>query len=109
MSRHPSLTRLTQFIQGRLTRRQSRKMVRELLSGWPAHAAARAGAFDYAAAFQAAGRAVDGPELDLAIERAEAPELLREIAVQPFHRQWLLVTDHPRFRTWSFCGLLLDA
>jgi tetratricopeptide (TPR) repeat protein len=87
-------------------------MVRELLAGWtdgPDLAAARARGFDYGAAFQAAGRAVDEPGLAVGSERSEAPELLREIAVQPFYRQWLLVTDHPRFRTWSFCGLLLDA
>lgn len=110
MGRAPSLRRLTELIQGRLTRRRNRKMVRELLAeAGKSLADARARSFDYGAAFQAAGRAIDGPGIAFAVERVEASELLREIAVQPFYRQWLLVTDHPRFRLWAFCGLLLDA
>jgi len=115
MGEQPSLRRLTQLIQGRLTRSRTRKMIRELLAAFPggpagsALAAARARGFDYGAAFKAAGRAIDAPGRAAEIERAEASELLREVSIQPFYRQWILVTDHPRFRTWSFCGLLLDA
>lgn len=112
MSSHPSLSQLAEFLQGRLTRRRNRQVVRRLLAGWPGSAIAsalQAQGFDYGAAFRAAWRSAEERRLAFGTERAEAPELLREIAVQPFYRQWILVTDHPRFRTWSLCELLLDA
>jgi tetratricopeptide (TPR) repeat protein len=79
-------------------------MVRRLLAESPDLAA-----FEYDSAFGAAARDLHARRPAVEAERAEAAELLRVIAVQPFHRQWTLVTDHPCFRTWALCELLLDA
>lgn len=118
MGKHPAPEQLTGFLLGRLTRRQNRRMVRHLLTGCPVcheialngrlpdEAAERAG---YEIAFMSAERAAAGRLSALARERGEASERLREIAVQPFYRQWVMVTDKPDFRTWAFCELLLDA
>src|SRR5437763_835262 len=65
--------------------------------------------FDYTAAFAAARRELARRQAALTAEQAEAPTLLDELARQPFDRQWILVTTTPRFHTWSFCDLLLEA
>src|SRR5436305_8073811 len=126
MAKHPSREHLSQLTHGRLSRRRARNIVRHLLAGCPdcrriaaeslpadLLAALSSGADradrDYSAAFAAAEELVARRRASLERERAEAPELLREIAVQPFYRQWVMVTDNPRFRTWSCCELLLDA
>ena len=103
------LEMLVDFLAGRLTRRRTRQIVRRLLAGDERLSAAQAQRFDYSSAFGTAERAVEARRRDVDAERAEAPELLREIAIQPFYRQWIMVTDHSRFRTWAFCELLLDA
>ena len=112
MDRHPTPEQLDELFQGSLERRQARRIIRHLLTGCPVCSPERALAprpEDYAAAFAAAVESTAATRRALAAERAEAPELLREISVQPFYRQWILVTDNPRFRTWAFCELLLDA
>src|SRR5947209_7185604 len=112
MDRHPSPELFFDFLDGRLSRRRNREVVRHLLDGCPvcpALPASRALGFEYAAAFDAVEQDLAERRQALARERAEAPEQLREIAVQPFYRQWIMVTDSPRFRTWGFCELLLDA
>jgi len=112
MDRHPSPELFFDFLDGRLSRRRNREVVRHLLDGCPvcsALPASRALGFEYAAAFDAVEQDLEERRQALARERAEAPEQLREIAVQPFYRQWIMVTDSPRFRTWGFCELLLDA
>ncbi len=112
MDRHSSPELFFDFLDGRLSRRRNREVVRHLLDGCPvcsALPASRTLGFEYAAAFDAVEQDLEERQQALARERAEAPEQLREIAVQPFYRQWIMVTDSPRFRTWGFCELLLDA
>ena len=130
MDRHPSPELLFDFLEGRLSRRRNREVVRHLLDGCPVCSATaettisaesaksadgaplpsrRALGFEYSTAFAAAGQDLDHLQQALAAERADAPEQLREIAVQPFYRQWIMVTDSPRFRTWALCELLIDA
>jgi tetratricopeptide (TPR) repeat protein len=129
MDKHPSPELLSDFLEGRLSRRRNRQVVLHLLTGCPvcterkemaegvpslglladAIPSRRALAFDYTKAFGAVAREVQARQQALAGEQAEAPERLREIAVQPFDRQWIMITDSPRFRTWAFCELLLDA
>jgi tetratricopeptide (TPR) repeat protein len=114
---HPNAARLTELGQGRLPRRQARRIVRHLLAGCEAcrdflasilPASDPAGT-DYSRAFAAAQHSVSKRAAAMAAERAEARELLRELAVQPVYRQWILVTDQPRFHTWGLCELLLEA
>jgi tetratricopeptide (TPR) repeat protein len=129
MDRHPSPELLFDFLEGRLSRRRNREVVRHLLDGCPvcsataettsaafappANTAAipsrRALSFEYTTAFAAARQSLEDRQQAFAMERTDAPEQLREIAVQPFYRQWIMVTDSSRFRTWAFCELLLDA
>ena len=117
MGDHPSSGLLFDFLLGRSARQRNRQVVRHLLDGCAVCSAMvdgvpslpRAQAFDYTAAFGSAERVVEERHHALAVERAEAAERLREIAVQPFHRQWIMVTESTRFRTWGFCVLLLDA
>ncbi|HEY2739777.1 MAG TPA: hypothetical protein VGK45_15320 [Thermoanaerobaculia bacterium] len=112
MDRHPSPELFFDFLDSRLSRRRNREVVRHLLDGCKACSALPAGralGFEYATAFDAVEQDLEERQQALARERAEAPEQLREIAVQPFYRQWIMVTDSPRFRTWGFCELLLDA
>jgi tetratricopeptide (TPR) repeat protein len=112
MVRHPTQEQLDELMRGRVDRRQSRKIVRHLLTGCrsciPGHQAAPR-PYDYSAAFAAAREATADAVRSLSVELDEAPELLREILVQPFSRQWTMVTEEPRFRSWSFCQLLLEA
>jgi tetratricopeptide (TPR) repeat protein len=113
MGRHPFPAQLADFLQGRLTRRRNRLVVRHLLTDCtvcrdPAEHRPPS-SDDYSGVFAAARAAAAEAGRSFAAERAEAPELLRQIAVQPFHRQWTMVTDSLRFRTWAFCELLLDA
>lgn len=112
MDSHPALAQLFAFLQGRLGRRQNRKIVRHLLAGCPECATASgswAQSFDYSAVFGTTEELAVKRQAELVRERTEAPEMLREIAVQPFYRQWIMVTDRSRFRTWALCEALLDA
>lgn len=115
---HPRTAKLIELSQGRSSRRQTRAIVRHLLAGCESCSKFLVGLLpamvdpqghDYSQAFEAARRQVAEREVALNEERAEARELLRELAVQPLYRQWILVTDQPRFQTWSLCELLLDA
>ena len=124
MGKHPAPELLSDFLHGRLSRRRSRQVIRHLLTSCPECTAVAGGmpflapgadlsrrirAVDYSAAFGRAERELENRQRSLAAERAEAPERLREMAVQPFYRQWVMVTDGPLFRTWAFCELLLEA
>jgi hypothetical protein len=120
--RHPARARLETFGRGELSRRENREIVQHLLSGCAScrqvterfllalpGAPARGEEIDYSPAFAAARRELGRHQISFAIEREEAPALLRELAAHRFDRQWLLVTQNPRFHTWSVCELLLDA
>lgn len=65
--------------------------------------------FDYTAAFAAARRELAKRHAALTAEQSAAPALLDELACHPFDRQWMMVTNSPRFHTWAFCDLLLEA
>jgi tetratricopeptide (TPR) repeat protein len=65
-------------------------------------------ALEYGPAFERSWREVKRLQITLAAERSEAFELLRELLIQPFERQWESVTDASRQHTWAFCDLLLD-
>jgi tetratricopeptide (TPR) repeat protein len=112
MARHPPAGLLDELFQHGLDRRQVRRIVRHLLSGCSQclpHGPRAWRSQSYEAAFASALEVTVATGRALAAERAEAPELLRELAVQPFFRQWIMITDNPRFRTWGFCEVLLDA
>jgi len=124
MDKHPDLSLLSSFGRGRLSRLQSREIVRHLLARCESCCrmlAARAlpplrvrenrdaEAFEYAAAFTNARRETELRQAALIAERAAAPELLRELLAQPAGRRQLLVAASPRHYTWAFCELLLDA
>ena len=63
---------------------------------------------DYTPAFAAVRRELARRQAAFAEEKAAAPLLLEELLAHPFERQWMLVTNSPRFQTWAFCDLLLD-
>jgi tetratricopeptide (TPR) repeat protein len=129
---HPDRRELESFGRGLLSVAENRAIVRHLLLGCrrcvritsrllpvaglalealalSPETAERGELFDYTAAFAAARRELARRQAALTAEQAEAPALLDELARQPFDRQWILVTTTPRFHTWSFCDLLLEA
>src|SRR6202035_2236434 len=136
MVEHPHRIQLEGFGRGELQARENRAIVRHLLTGCArcrkvtanslpvsflgaadaaGFASGRLGtaleleSLDYSSAFAAVRRELGKRQLALETEREAAPALLRELAARPFDRQWMLVTSDPRFRTWVFCDLLLDA
>lgn len=127
MDKHPDPVLLSRFGRGRLSRRQSHKIVRHLMTGCedclrltrlllPPESLSRRSvdgsgspAGDYSSAFARAWQQVEQRQSSLAAEYTEAPELMRELLSQPFDQQWSLTTLGVRYRTWALCGLLLDA
>lgn len=120
MARHLDSIRLEKLRRGRLTRTQSRALVRHLLTGCetclslasrtPSTADANpALAAEYSRAFDRARQEVARRQVVLAAEQAQAPELLAELLQHPFDRQQLLLAGSPRFQTWALCERLLDA
>lgn len=127
MDKHPDPVLLSRFGRGRLSRRQSHKIVRHLMTGcedclrltrqllppesptWRSVDGSGSPAGDYSGAFVRAWQQVEQRQSSLAAEYTEAPELMRELLSQPFDQQWSLATLGVRYRTWALCGLLLDA
>jgi len=126
MDRHPDLSLLSQFGRGGLSRGRNREIVRHLLarcqsccrtlaarSLLPLHVwgggARSASRLDYGAAFDQAWRETERRQAALNVEKSEAPELLRELLAQPLEHRRTLIANSPRYRTWAFCELLLDA
>ncbi|HEV8578285.1 MAG TPA: hypothetical protein VGX68_04320 [Thermoanaerobaculia bacterium] len=123
MDKHPELSLLSDFSRGRLSRRRNREIVRHLLAQcesccrevasrcfptlrlWKAAGEPPA---DYGSAFELAWQETARRQSALVSERAEAPELLRELLAQPADRQKHLAVNSLRHRTWGFCELLLD-
>jgi tetratricopeptide (TPR) repeat protein len=119
---HPDFSLLASFARGKLSRRQNREIVRHLLALCESccrSIAARAlpplrvrenrggPAYDYEAAFQQSWLETECREAALSAERAEAPELLRELLAQPADRQHHLLASS-RYHTWALCELLLE-
>jgi len=124
MDKHPDLTLLASFGRERLSRRRNRDIVRHLLarcesccrmiaarSLYPFGLRERTEAppLAYAAAFAQAWQETERRQAALSAERSEAPELLRELLVQAAGRQWSLASTAPRYHTWAFCELVVDA
>lgn len=132
MDNHPHPTLLSRFGRGRLQRRRNREVVSHLLTGCeecrrvtsqllpPAGASLRAEAtsritsridtpaIEYGPAFSRSWREVERLQASLAAEHAQAPELLRELLIQPVDRQERQVAGVSRYHTWAFCDLLLE-
>jgi tetratricopeptide (TPR) repeat protein len=117
---HPRPEQLLELDRGKLSRAQIRRIVRHLLAGCARCSAVAAQllpgrgraeeweAVDYSYAFAAAERRLAKRQQQLADERAEAHDLLAELAAHPYERRWMLVTQSVRFRTWSVCEQLID-
>lgn len=108
MSRVSWNLQLASFLKGLTSREQNRKIVRHLLAQL-GRGVAMGGHLDYSDAFQRARLVTERQEKSLARERADAPESLRALAVQPAERRRAAVERHAAFRTWALCELLLDA
>ncbi len=120
---HPTRAELQAFYQGRSSGRESRAIVRHLLTGcevcktassrlWTERFGSsqptghQAGA-DYAEAFdRAASRALDAAA-GLERERREAPALFRELQRHPAERQELLIRNSGHYQTYGLCELVL--
>lgn len=129
--KHPEPALLAQLGRTPLTPEVRRSVVRHLLSGCPRCRAVTARLLppvhaghagdhlavlpgdgreaDYTPAFEAVRRELTRRQAAFAQEQAAAPRLLRELAEHPFERQWMMVTNSPRFQTWAFCDLLLES
>ncbi|HEX4962465.1 MAG TPA: hypothetical protein VF173_16640 [Thermoanaerobaculia bacterium] len=107
--RHPTPGHLSAFGRGRLSRRRSREVVRHLLTDCATCRQAAERIPCYGEAFHRSWLEVERRQESLALERAAAPELLRELLAQTGERQWEMVAQEPRFQTWTLCELLLDA
>ena len=126
---HPKRAELEDFMLGKLSQRESRRVILHLLEGcsrcqtvtaafWHAGAggvsgdtrADRSGSdrFRYDRTINRVLSRVRTAGAGLESERAEARGLLSELAVQPRDRWPALVQADARFHTWGFCELLLD-
>lgn len=114
--RHPSRDRLALFSRGLLERSECREITRHLLAGCEPCRLLAAGKVDsdqsiglYENAFSVAFQEFQRRKTALEAEQCEAPSLLEELGSHPFERQRWMVDNRPRFRTWAFCNLLLEA
>ena len=108
MDKHLDPALLTELGRGRLSRRRSRRVVRHLLSDCVTCRQAVTETLSYGEAFARSWQEVERREAELALERAAAPVLLRELLAQAPERQWERVAQDARLQTWSLCERLLD-
>jgi tetratricopeptide (TPR) repeat protein len=127
---HPKRTELDGFMLGKLSQRESRRVILHLLQGCPRCQAVTA-AFWYAGAggvsedtradrIELSDRfrydrtmnrvvsRVRTAQAGLETERSEARRLMGELDAQPRDRWRAVVQADARFHTWGFCELLLD-
>ncbi|HEY0510954.1 MAG TPA: hypothetical protein VGH73_03565 [Thermoanaerobaculia bacterium] len=113
MDKHPHRNALSRFGLGRLHRRRNREIVRHLLTDCEECRRITSQYLpnlEYGEAFAHVRTEVARRQAALQAEQAEAPELLRELLLQPFERQQAMVTAAAaRHHSWAFCELLLDA
>jgi hypothetical protein len=122
---HPTRAELEDFMLGRLSQRESRRVILHLLPGcshcqevtaafWHVGGQNQMERVDLSERFRydsAMNRVLDrvrSARAGLETERAEAGPLLSELEARPRERWPALVQADPRFHTWGFCELLLD-
>ncbi|HWN45657.1 MAG TPA: hypothetical protein VNW71_25765 [Thermoanaerobaculia bacterium] len=119
---HPSNVELESFMLGRLSQRDSRRVILHLLPGcpqcrevtsafWNLGADARAGRGTYRRYDQTLERVFDRVltiRAGLAMERAEARKLMARLQNLPPERWAAKIRKDRRFHTWGFCEVLLD-
>lgn len=111
MSKHPRPSTFARFGKGLTSRLQNQRIVRHLLAGCPDcdRRLEQAARCDYSAAFEGALGKLEQAGLDLAAERAAAPERLRALAALPEQEARAALAADPACRTWALCELLQDA
>lgn len=128
MGEHPSRDLLARFMRGRLLASETRSVLSHLLAGCDACRQTTAALWNLRAAAEAVAPAPEDEHADAAYDRvlervfrqvqhrdvllqrqaAVAREAYEELARHPFPHQLVLVGESPRFRTRSFCELLLE-
>lgn len=111
-SEHPSKQLLRDFMRGRTSAEQNRKVVRHLLTSCPQCQATTSQFWSGGGGREGEPR-IDWGELGrmrerLEAERAGAPDLLAELQRHPPGRRLLLVRNLEAFQSWKFCELLLE-
>jgi tetratricopeptide (TPR) repeat protein len=109
MDKHLDPVLLTDFGRGRLSPQRSRRVVRHLLTDCETcRQAAAAISPSYREAFARSWQEVERREVELALERAVASSLLKELLTLAPERRWERVAQDARLQTWSLCERLLD-
>jgi tetratricopeptide (TPR) repeat protein len=122
---HPTRVELEDFMLGRLSQRESRRVILHLLPGcshcqevtaafWDVGGQQRIGGvelserFRYESVVNRVLTRVRTAHAGLEAERAAADRLLAELETRPRDRWPARVQADPRFHTWGMCELLLD-
>lgn len=119
---HPSNGELESFMLGRLSQRDSRRIILHLLPGcarcqevtssfWDAGSEALGGwrpRFRYDQTLERVFDRVRSVRTELEAERSDARRLLAGLETLPVDRWAAKVRKDRRFQTWGFCELLLD-
>lgn len=119
---HPSNGELESFMLGRLSQRDSRRVILHLLPGcprcrevtsafWDLGSDERAGQgarFQYEPTLERVFDRVRTARAGLEAERAEALRLMAGLQILPLERWAAKVQKDRRFHTWGFCELLLE-
>lgn len=125
---HPTRAELEDFMLGKLSQRESRRVILHLLPGcascrkvtaafWDVGGdlsslggdpAALSNRFRYDSLMNRVIRRVRSAQADLEKERADARLRMAELNAQPRDRWPALVQADARLHTWGFCELLLD-
>jgi tetratricopeptide (TPR) repeat protein len=119
---HPSNGELESFMLGRLSQRDSRRVILHLLPGcaqcrevtsafWdlgPDERARHAASFQYDPTLERVFDRVRTVGIGLEAERAKARRLMAGLQILPLERWAAKVQKDRRFHTWGFCELLLE-
>jgi hypothetical protein len=119
---HPSNGELESFMLGRLSQRNSRRVILHLLPGcpqcqevtsvfWhlgPDECASQGTRFQYDPTLERVFDRVRTARLGLEAERAEARKLMAGLQILPLERWAAKIQKDRRFHTWGFCELLLE-
>lgn len=119
---HPSDGELESFMLGRLSQRDSRRIILHLLPGCPRCQEVTSSFWDVGSEVRGSLRArfrydqtlervfdrVHAIRAELEAERGDARRLLAGLETLPADRWAAMVQKDPRFHTWGFCELLLE-